>query len=136
MHINPHVNFNGNCAEAFQFYATCLRGKVEMSMTYGESPMAAQMPPETHQMVIHSSLLFGDQRITGADAPGQHYKAPQGFHIALDVKEEEEADRIFGELSQGGRVEMPIQKTFWAKRFGMLVDRYGIPWMINCGNPM
>ncbi|HUA61360.1 MAG TPA: VOC family protein [Verrucomicrobiae bacterium] len=135
MSIFVHLIFNGNCAEAFAFYEKCLRGKIEFSMTYGESPMAAQMPPEAQKMVMHTSLAVGDFRIAGADAPGQRYKTPQGFDVALDVKDEAEADRLFSELSQGGKVEMPIQKTFWAKRFGMCVDRFGIPWMVNCSDP-
>jgi len=135
MQISPHLGFSGQCAEAFAFYEKCLRGKIEMSMTYGESPMAAQMPPEAQKMIIHASLAIGDQRLSGADAPGERYKKPQGITIAIDVKEESEAERIFGELSRGGTVQMPLQQTFWARRFGMCTDRFGIPWMVNCGNP-
>ena len=134
MQINPHLNFNGQCAEAFAFYEKCLRGKIEMSMTYGESPMAGQFDAASQKMVIHTSMVVGDQRLTGGDAPGGRYQKPQGFQIALDVKEEAEAGRIFDELSQGGSIQMPLQKTFWARRFGMFVDRYGIPWMVNCGD--
>jgi PhnB protein len=133
MHVYVHLGFNGNCAEAFAFYEKVMRGKIEMSMTYGESPMAAQMPPDTHKMVIHTSLAIGEARITGADAPGAHYQTPQGFSVVLDVKDEAEADRLYNELSAGGTITMPIQKTFWARRFAMFTDRFGTPWMINCG---
>jgi PhnB protein len=135
MKISTHLSFNGNCAEAFAFYEKCLGGKIEMTMTYGQSPMASQCTPEDHKLVMHTSLAVGDRRLTGADAPPNYFKTPQGFAVMLDVTEEAEADRLFRELSEGGTIQFPVQQTFWARRFGMCTDRFGTPWMINCGNP-
>jgi PhnB protein len=78
---------------------------------------------------------LGDHVLTGADAPPEHYQKPQGFSVLLHIGDAAEADRIFKTLAENGTVQMPIQETFWALRFGMLVDQFGTPWMINCGKP-
>jgi PhnB protein len=82
--------------------------------------------------ILHARMLIGDYALMGSDAPPDHYAKPQGFSVSLTVKDPAEADRIFTELGQDGDVAMPIQKTFWAARFGMVTDRFGIPWMIHC----
>jgi PhnB protein len=133
--MHPYLAFDGNCREAFEFYEACLNGKIVMIMTNGESPMAAQTPPEQHGRIMHAALAWGDHTLAGADAPSGHYQKPQGFSIALNPKEIPEAEWIFSALSEGGTVQMPLQPTFWAQRFGMLTDRFGIPWMVNCGQP-
>ena len=135
MQLSTHLGFNGKCAEAFAFYEKLLGGKILMTMTYGESPMAAQFSRGEQSLVMHTTLAIGEYRLMGADAPGERYKPQQGFAVSLDVQDEAEADRIFDGLAKGGTVQMPIQKTFWAKRFGMVTDRFGTPWMVNCGNP-
>jgi PhnB protein len=135
MRVNPYLNFDGRCDEAFAFYEKCLGGKVLMKMTFGESPMADKMPPELASKVLHISMALGDTILAGSDAPPDRYQKPQGFSVTLDIPDPAEADRVFGALAEQGEVQMPIQQTFWAKRFGMLVDRFGIPWMINCGAP-
>jgi PhnB protein len=134
MKLIAHLNFNGQCAEAFRFYEKCLNGKIRMMMTWGESPMAAQTPQESHGQVMHATLEIGDQMLMGADSGG-HYQKPQGFAVTVNVDDPAEADRIFAALAEAGDVQMPIQATFWALRFGMVTDRFGTPWMINCGNP-
>jgi len=134
MKLIAHLNFNGQCAEAFRFYEKCLDGKIRMIMTWGESPMAAQTPKESHDHVMHATLEIGDQVLMGADS-GEHYRKPQGFAMAININDPAEADRIFAALAEGGDVQMPMQATFWALRFGMATDRFGTPWMINCGNP-
>jgi PhnB protein len=103
-------------------------------MTFGESPMAAQFPADQKDKIIHLSFAIGDQIIAGADAPTGRWQKPQGFTVTLDIDDAAEADRVFAALSdKAEQVHMPIQETFWAKRFGMLTDRFGTPWMINCG---
>jgi PhnB protein len=82
-----------------------------------------------------ATLNVGDQSLSGADSPPEHYKKPQGFYVMLDVAEPSEADRVFNALAENGAVQMPIQETFWASRYGAVVDRFGIPWEINCGKP-
>lgn len=136
MKLNPHLTFNGNCREAFEFYEKCLGGKIMFSMTVGESPMAAQSSPEWQKGILHISLRLGDNIITGADVFPGSYQKPQGFGVLFSVDQTADADRIFKELAEGGTVRMPIQETFWAQRFGECVDRFGTPWMINCSKPM
>jgi PhnB protein len=107
-----------------------------MLMTYGDSPMAQQMPADQHSRVMHVRLNAGGAILMGSDAPPQFFSQPQGFSVSLAVKEPDEAERIFKELSDGATVRMPIQETFWAHRFGMLIDRFGTPWMVNCEKSM
>jgi len=132
MHINPYLNFNGQCEAAFKFYEKCLGGKIEGMFKFGESPMAEQMPPEARNNIMPASLRAGDAILMGSDAPGEQFQKPQGFAVSINVKTVEEAQRVFHALSEGGQVQLPIQETFWAQRFGMLVDQFGIPWMVNC----
>jgi PhnB protein len=135
MRLSTHLHFNGRCRAAFEYYEKCLGGKVTMMMTYGDSPMAGRMPPELHGNIIHATFSLGDQQLTGADAPPDRFEKPQGFSVLLTVDEPAEADRVFASLSQDGSVQMPIQDTFWALRFGMVTDQFGTPWLINCGKP-
>jgi PhnB protein len=130
MRFIPYLSFDGKCREAFHFYATALNGKITMRMTYGESPMAHDMPPETHSRVMHSQLETAHSILMGADGP-PHSGDSRGV-VNVDVTTPEEADRVFKALAEGGSVQLPIAETFWAHRFGMLTDRYGKPWMVNC----
>ena len=132
MQLNPYLNFNGQCEEAFKVYEKCLNGKIEFIMTQEESPMADKTPPEWKKKIMHATLRFGEQVIMGADAPPKYYQQPQGFSVSISLNDPAEAERIFKELSAGGSVRMPLEKTFWAERFGMFTDRFGTPWMINC----
>ena len=135
MRLNPYLTFNGQCEAAFQFYEKCLGGKIVMMMTYGDSPVAEQTPPEWRKKIMHASFALGDQVLQGADAPPERYQKPQGFFVTLNLTDAAEADRIFQALAENGTVQMPLQEAFWAQRFGMTVDQFGIPWMINCGKP-
>ena len=91
--------------------------------------------PDWREKIFHATFALDDQVLTGADAPPGHYQKPQGFFVTLNVSDAVEADRLFETLAEKGAVQMPIQETFWAVRFGMLVDQFGMPWMINCGKP-
>ena len=135
MHLSTYLNFNGQCEAAFKFYERCLGGKIQMMMTYGESPMAGQVTPESRNKIMHVTLAVGDGVLMGCDAPPQQYENPQGFFVNIAIDSPSEAERLFQALSENGTVRMPLQQTFWAARFGMLVDRFGTPWMINCGQP-
>jgi PhnB protein len=132
MQMNPYLIFNGQCEEAFKFYERALGGKIDAMMTHGDSPMSDKVSPEWRNKIIHARMTLGGVTLMGSDAPPEHFQQPQGFSISLGVKEIAEADRVFQELAKDGKVSMPIQKTFWSARFGMLVDRFGIPWMVNC----
>jgi len=135
MRLNPHLTFNGQCEAAFRFYEKCLGGTIVMMMTYGDSPLGKQTSPEWRTKIIHATFALGDQRLTGGDATPERYQKPQGFSVLLHVDAAGEGDRIFQALAEKGTVEMPVQETFWARRFGMLVDQFGTPWIINCGKP-
>ena len=135
MQVNTYLSFNGQCEEAFRFYGQTLDAKIMMIMKYGESPMAGQTPPEQHNRVMHASMTIDGQAVMGADAPADHFKKPQGFSMSLGIADPAEAERIFQALAEKGQVLMPIQKTFWAQKFGMLIDRFGTPWMVNCEQP-
>ena len=132
MQISPYLNFSGQCAEAFRTYERVLGGKITFMQTHGESPMADQVGPDWQDAVMHVSLAVGDQVIMGSDAPPPHFEQPQGFSVSIVLGDPAEAERIFAGLSEGGETRMPMQKTFWAERFGMCVDRFGIPWIVNC----
>lgn len=132
MHINPYLSFDNCCRAAFEFYAKTFRGEIAMIMSQGESPMAEQLPADSRDAIMHAQLQVGDQVLMGADAPAGCYSKPSGGCVTLNVDNVAEAERLFAELGVGGSVQMPIAETFWAQRFGMVTDRYGTPWMINC----
>lgn len=132
MKLNSHLTFNGQCEAAFKFYEQHLGGKIVTMLTHRHSPIASQVPPERRDQVLHASLALGNETLMGCDVPPDHYQKPQGFSVALHVKDVEEAERKFHALAESGTVQMPIQETFWSVRFGMVVDRFGIPWMVNC----
>jgi PhnB protein len=132
MKLSPYLAFNGNCAEAFQFYASCLGGAVESTFTFEGSPVAKDVPPEWRNKLMHARVIVGGHELMGADTPPGHYEQPKGFSVSIGFEKPEEAERAFHALAESGTVTLPYQKTFWSAGFGMLVDRFGIPWMINC----
>lgn len=136
MKVTPYLNFGGQCEEAFRLYERVLGGKILGIFTFGSGPMADQAPQGWTDKVMHASLSIGDQTLLGCDAPPNHFSQPQGFAVCLEPPSEAEAERIFRELSEGGKIAMPLAETFWAKRFAMFTDRYGTPWMINVSKPM
>jgi PhnB protein len=132
MQLNPYLIFNGRCEEAFKFYAQCLGGKIETMLPHAGTPAEKHSPPEWRDKILHATLSVNGEVLMGSDAPPQHYEQPKGFSVSLHLKDLAAAERIFNALVEQGTVKMPLQETFWAQRFGMLVDRFGIPWMINC----
>jgi PhnB protein len=133
MRLNPYLSFKGQCEAAFKFYERVLGGKITFMTTWGESPMAKESPPEMHRLIMHATLTVDDSILMGADPPPEHYEQPKGISISLNYKDPEEARRIFEALSENGSVQMPFEKTFWSEGFGMCVDQFGIPWMVNSG---
>jgi len=130
--LQSHLAFDGQCATAFKFYEQCMGGKIGMMMTYEDSPMKESVPPEWRGKILHASISLGDSVLMGADAPPGRYEKPKGIMMSVSVDDPGDADRIFQELAENGRITMPVAETFWAIRFGMLVDQFGIPWMVNC----
>lgn len=132
MKLNPYLHLNGRCREAFAFYAATFGGEITMMMTFGDSPMCADMPAAVHHRVMHAQLNIGDQVLMGADSHDETIETLNGFSVSLNVDNVAEAERLYAALSDGATIRMPLQPTFWSARFGMLMDRFGIPWMINC----
>ena len=132
MQINAYLSFNGNCEEAFKFYEKLLGGKIEVIFTHEGTPAASNVPPEWLKKIMHACLTIGNAVLMGSDVPPGQYKQPHGYSINIGVNNVAEAERIFNALAEDGAVHMPLGETFWAERFGMLTDRFGIPWMVNC----
>jgi PhnB protein len=130
--LEAYVFFDGNCAEAMRFYEKTLGGKIEMMMTHAQAPTAEQTPPGMGDRIMHARLVIDGRALMASDAmAGQPYGGMKGFALSLVYPSVPEAQRIFDALASGGKVHMPFQKTFWAEGFGMLVDRFGTPWMVN-----
>ncbi len=132
MQVCPYLSFNGNCEAAFAFYEQCLGAKLGPVFRYGGSPMADQVPADWAGKIMHGSITIGGLTIMAADVAAERYDAPNGFSLSVQIDNPAEAERIFRELSQDGKILMPLEKTFWAERFGMVTDRFGVPWLINC----
>jgi PhnB protein len=133
MQINAYLNFNGTCREAFDFYARGLGGTINAVHTFGEMP-GDQVPVEFRDRIMHISMSVGDQVLMGSDTfpGGPPDEGHKGFAVSLQIESPDQAERVFAALSEGANVTMPLQQTFFAERFGMLEDRYNIPWMIHC----
>jgi PhnB protein len=132
MQLNAYLLFKGNCEEAFKFYEKCLGGKIEAMIPHAGTPAEQHVSPEWRNKIMHARLVVGNAVLMGSDAPLDKFEEPKGFSVSLNTNDPAEAERLFHALEQGGTVKMPIQQTFWSPRFGMLVDRFGIPWMVNC----
>jgi PhnB protein len=137
MKLSPAItlHFNGQCEAAFRFYEQCLGAKIAFMLTWADSPMAAEAPAGWEKKILHGRITVGDTDIVGADAFPNQYEKPKGFSILLNLDDSNAGERIFNALSENGTVQMPLQKTFWAARYGGLVDQFGIPWEINCEEP-
>jgi PhnB protein len=131
MQLNPYLFFDGNCEVAFKFYEKVLGGKITAMMPHAGTPMEAKTPPEWRKKIIHARMTVGDWVLMASDAPPEHYYEPKGFSVNISVENSADAERIFHALAENGKVQMPIQETFWAERFGMLTDQFGTPWMVN-----
>lgn len=135
MRIEPRISlvFNGDCDEAFTLYQECFGATVTFRQTWGESPMVEGAPDDWRDKVLHATMNVGGTDISGGDVLPGAYERPQGFQIQLNLDDATAADRIFAKLADRGRITVPLQETYWAKRFGAVIDRFGIPWGINCG---
>lgn len=132
MQLNAYLNFDGRCEAAFKFYEKCLGGKIISMSTFGSTPAGEHMPADWGNKIMHAHLTVGDAVLYGSDAPPDRYKRPEGFAVSIQADKPAEADKVFQALAENANVSMPIQETFWAARFGMLTDQFGIPWMVNC----
>jgi PhnB protein len=132
MKLNPYLTFDRTCREAFKFYETVLGGKILAMVTHADMPSDQPSPPEHRDLILHARMTVGDNLLMGSDAPAGRLQKMQGFSVTLGIDDPAEAERIYNALADGGSVQMPLAETFWAKKFGMVTDRFGTPWMINC----
>ena len=132
MQMNPYLFFDGQCKAAFDFYAQCFEGSLQFSMKYGDSPECEGLDAAARERIMHTTLRMGESLLMGSDCPPGRYEKPQGISIALDYATPEKAEQVFAQLSDQGQVHMQMAQTFWATKFGMATDRFGISWMVSC----
>jgi PhnB protein len=134
MKLSPYLMFNGTCEAAINDYQRILGGDIVMMSRFSEAPGGEEIPAEAKNHIMHARLVVDGQTLMASDShPMMGHSGNHGFSLALNFDDIAHGERVFNDLAEGGSVTMPMQKTFWAERFGMLVDRYGIDWMINCG---
>jgi PhnB protein len=132
MQFQPYLYFNGDCEVAFRFYEKCLGGKIEAMLTHAGTPAEQQVPAEWRDKILHARMVVGDVVLMASDAPPGRYQKPQGFSVSIQINNSTQAEEVFRALAESGTVIMPYQQTFFAARFGMVVDKFGTPWMVNC----
>ena len=132
MRLTPNLSFGGQCEAAFKCYERAFGGTIVTMLTYDKSPMAEQVPPSWREKIYHATLTVGDNVLMGSDPVPEQYEPPKGFAVVIGLDDPSEADRIFPVLAENGTVNMPLQQTFWAVRFGVVDDQFGISWAINC----
>lgn len=136
MKMNPYIEFGGKCAQAFEYYRQHLGATESMLMPFRGTPAEAACPPEWHDKVMHGSLNIGGQTLMGSDGMcGQPVQAMAGCSLTLSTDTEQEAQRVFDALANGGKVTMPLAPTFFARSFGTVTDQFGVPWMVICELP-
>lgn len=131
MQMIPYLNFDGRCEEAFRFYEQTFGGTLDI-MKFEDAPPSAEMPDSFRGLVLNAALDVGGGMVMGSDSPPGRHVPAQGTHVNVQVSDLDQAERIFQALAEDGTVRMPLEPTFWADRFGMVEDRFGIPWMVNC----
>ena len=135
MQMTTYLSFRGQCEEAFSCYEATLGGRLGPIFRYLGTSLASQVPADWQDKVMHGSVTVGGQVFMGGDVAPERYESPRGFSLSLHLDNTAQAERVFQQLATDGTIVMPLEKTFWAARFGMLVDRFGMPWLINCGMP-
>ncbi len=132
MQVNPYLSYNGNCEAALKFYEKVLGARIEETHTYGSGPAEMPTPPDYKDKLMHARITIDGEVIMASDAPPGHFQQPQGFSVSLQVEDPVDAERRFKALAEGGSINMPFGKTFFSRGFGMCVDQFGQPWMVNC----
>jgi len=132
MQVNPYLHYNGNCEEALNFYVKAIGAKIDVIMHVEGSPAAEQMPPSMAKKVLHGQISVDGAVIMASDAPPDYFEKMQGMSVCLQIQDPADGAKVFAALSEGGTIKMPFGATFWSKGFGMCVDKFGAPWMINC----
>ena len=136
MQVNPYLFYDGNCEEALKFYQKVLGARIEAMHRFGEGPPEMQSAPEHKDRIMHARVTIDGEVLMASDGMPGHFNKPQGFAVSLQVEDPADAERRFKALADGGTVNMPFGKTFFSKGFGMCVDKFGQPWMVNCPQEM
>jgi PhnB protein len=132
MQVNPYLFYNGNCEEALKYYQKVLGARIEATHLYEGGPAEMPIPPEWSKKIMHARVTIDGEVLMASDAAPGHFQQPQGYAVSLQVEQPADAERRFNALADGGTVTMPFGKTFFSKGFGMCIDKFGIPWMVNC----
>jgi PhnB protein len=130
MQVQPYLFFDGRCEEALEFYKRALGAEVQMLMRFKDNPETQANPTDAGDKIMHTSFRIGDSTVMASDGRCQGQPSFQGFALSLTASNDAEAERLFAALEDGGQVQMPLAKTFFSSRFGMVADRFGVPWMI------
>ncbi|HET9718060.1 MAG TPA: VOC family protein [Pseudolabrys sp.] len=130
MQVQPYLFFDGKAEEAIEFYKATLGAKAEMLMRWKDSPDRSNCTPDNENKIMHASLKIGEAKVMASDGQNSGNPEFKGFALTLDAKTETDAERMFNALSAGGQVTMPMSKTFFSPRFGMLTDKFGVNWMV------
>ena len=133
MSLSFHIDFNGQCREAFEFYAEHLKGTIGTMLEFKDSPTSTSVPKEWQHKIVHANISIEGIELAGADVGPEQYKKPRGFNILLGLNAESTVKSVFDQMSVGGEVIFPPQKTFWSPCYAIVVDRFGVPWKLNCG---
>ena len=132
MTLSTHLTFRGDCDAAFRFYAEALGGAIGPMLSYGATPAGAGVSADFRDKIVHGTITIAGMQVNGADVRPEDYKKPQGFFLLLSARDVPEAARVFARLADGGEVLMALDKTFWSPAFGVVVDRFGVPWEVSC----
>lgn len=135
MKMRVHLNFQGNCAEAFDFYTKVFKASNPFRITYGEAPAESPVPPDWKGKVMHASIPIGEGLLMGCDAPPGTSPPLGGFQVCVETPDEAEVRRMYDALKEGGGIQMPLAPTFWSPLFGMCTDKFGIGWMVGVPGP-
>ena len=134
MQVQPYLFFDGRCEEAIDFYKKTIGAEVEMMMRWKDCPDKSACTPKNENKVMHGSIKVGDAKVLMSDGNCEGKPAFQGFSLTIETRTEAEADKLFGALSAGGQVQMPLTKTFFSPKFGMCADKFGVGWMVLVGH--
>jgi PhnB protein len=135
MRMSVHLHFQGNCADAFDFYTKVFKANNPFRITYGEAPAESPVPSDWKDKIMHASIPLGDGQLMGCDAPPGQAKPISGFQVCVDSKDEAEVRRLYEALKEGGSVQMALAPTFWSPLFGMCTDKFGVGWMVTVPGP-
>ena len=133
MSLSFHINFNGQCQEAFEFYAEHLQGTIGIMLPCKDSPLAATTPSDWQDKIVHANIAIQGIDLAGADVRPEQYKKPTGFYLLFGVNTETGVKSIFNKLAMNGETIFSPQKTFWSPCYAIVVDQFGVPWKLNCG---